>query len=210
MLDQDLLSEIQYAVLEPPDGGASWPAEVWDRDDVLVAVNDAATALVRDTGCRVTYLEQFVAAGALSVSLPDDWLATAHLVWRAMPDETRAILLPTDAFEADAGLAGWEGTPGVPFGYVDRDAQTLELRLVPTPSTHGTLENLYHPRPEPVEGNGQTIAVPEITISAVKYGALATLLGGVHRLQDPARAAYCTERVRVVVAVTNLLLQGGA
>lgn len=210
MMDQEFLAELQYALLEPPDGGQSWPSEVWDRDDVLEAVNDATAATVRDTHCRTTYLEQIVLVGARSVSLPPDWLTTAHLVWRATPQQTRYGLIPTDAFEADSGLPGWEDTLGIPLGYADRDTNTLELRLVPSPIQDGILENLYVPVPVAITGNGVEVPVPELALSAVKYHALSTLLSGVHRLQDPERAAYCDERYQVATLALTLLLAGGA
>ena len=210
MTDQDLLTEIQYAVLEPPDGGQSWPSEVWSRDDVLDAVNAGVRTLLRETHCRTTWVEQVVIPLATSVGLPADWLTTAHLVWRDQASARRSPLTRTDAFEADHALPGWEGTAGTPVGYADLDTHTLELRLVPTPATIGFLENLYVPAPDPVNGNGQDLPVPDSTISAVKYGALAMLLMDTTRLQDPERSAYCLERQDLILFATTLLLQGGA
>lgn len=210
MTDQDFLSDLQYALLEPVDGGASWASEVWSRDDVLQAVSDACVAVVRDTHCNVAYLEQFVAAGDLSVGLPADWLATAYLVWRSMVNNARWPLAAVDSLEADGMLPGWEGIAGTPIAFADRDTGTLELRLVPTPAVHGTLENLYIPTPDAVEGANEELPVPDLVTSAVKYRSLSTLLGGVHRLQDPERTAYCHERYQIAVAATNILLAGGA
>lgn len=210
MTDQDLLTELQYALLEPPDGGQSWPSEIWGREDVLDAVNGAIRSLLRETHCQTVWVEQVVIPLATSVGLPADWLTTAHLVWRDDASDARSPLTRTDAFEADHAIPGWEGTPGTPIGYADLDTATLELRLVPTPTTLGALENLYVAAPDPVNGNGQDLPVPDPTISAVKYGALASLLTDTTRLQDPERAAYARERESLVHFATDLLLHGGA
>lgn len=211
---QDLLSDLQYALLElpdgAPDGGASWPSEVWTRPTVLDAITEAAAVLQRDTRLVTAYLEQIVLTGARSVSMPGDWLASAHLVFRTEPQQTCTMLIPADAFEADQGAPSWETRPGIPYAYIDGDAQTLEIRLVPTPVQDGVLQNVYIPQPGTFDGVREALPVPEIAVAAVKYGALGTLLGSVTRLQDPERAAYCQDRVAVLTAALQVLLQGGA
>ena len=49
MLDRDLLSELQLTLIEPPDGGDTWPSLIWDRSEVLDALNAGVRALARDT-----------------------------------------------------------------------------------------------------------------------------------------------------------------
>lgn len=210
MIDQALLEELQYALLEQPDGGQSWPSGVWSRDDVLEAVNSGVRALQHDTHLTVVYLEQSVTPAALSVSMPGDWLATAHLVWRTSPGDIRTPLLPVDAYEADLATPGWETSLGTPIGYVDLDTHTRELRLVPTPAGAGVLENLYVPVLEAVTGNGTELPLPEEFTSAVKYSALGSLLRDIGRLEDEERAVYCDERYEVAQLAAELLLQGGA
>jgi len=141
VIDRDLLSELQYVLIEPPDGGDTWPSLIWTREEVLDAVNGGIRALVRDTHLTATRIEIAVAAGALSIPLPADWLATGSLVWRAA-DQTRTPIGPVDAFEGDLALPSWETAAALPLGYADLDGPTLTLRLVPTPAAAGTLELL--------------------------------------------------------------------
>ena len=210
MIDQDFLSDLQYALLEPPDGGQSWPSEVWTREDVLTQVDAGCRRVVRESQAITVYLEQFLPPNSLSVTMPSDWLATASLVWRIFPSEVRTLLLATDAFEADHALPGWEVNLATPIAYADLDTNTREIRLVPTPDVAGTLENLYVPVPALVTGNGTPMPVPEELLSAVKYDTIGTLLSGVTRLGDPERAAYCEERVELAIDAVELLLKGGA
>jgi hypothetical protein len=210
MTDQELLTEIQYALLEPPDGGQSWPSEVWTRDEVLGNLNSNLWNWLRDTHAITTRVELAILAAALGVvPLPADWLATGAGVWRAA-NGVRTPLGPVDRFEGDLALPTWETVPAVPLGYDDFEADTLTLQLIPRPAADGTLELLYVARPASVTGAGATLPVPEEFLDAPKYGCLAMLLRKVGRLVDPTRASYCEQRYDLCVTVTKILLDGWA
>lgn len=211
MIDQDLLSELQRVLLEPiVDGGQTWASEIWTRQEVLDALNDATGELVRDTQLVVKRVEISVLANATSVPLPADWLVTASVVWRDGTTGLRTPLGPADSFEADCALPTWETTTGTPIAVADLDSTTLIFRLVPTPNVAGVVELLYIPRPAAISGSGTTLPIPDEFVSAEKYGALETLLGKVGRLQDPARAAYCAQRVQIATIAAEVLLRGWA
>jgi hypothetical protein len=207
MIDQDLLTEIQYALLEPPDGGASWPGEVWTRAEVLDGLNGGIRQLLRDTHLQLTWARILVGAGALSVALPADWLATAYLVW-CTGALVRTPLGPVDSFEGDLALPSWETVPGTPIGFADLDAATLTLRLVPTPIDAGYVEILYATRPSPVTGAGEVLPVPDEFASGIKYAAIGWLLRKPGRLHDPERAAYCEGRYTLTQIAADLILGG--
>jgi hypothetical protein len=205
--DQELLTEIQYALLEPPDGGASWPGEVWTRDEVLDSVNGGIRQLLRDTHLQLQWVRIPVAAGALSVALPVDWLATAYLVWCSTA-LVRTPLGPVDSFESDLALPSWETVPGTPIGFADLDAATLTLRLVPTPIADGYAELLYAVRPDPLGGAGETLPVPDEFASGIKYAAIGWLLRKPGRLFDAERASYCEGRYKLTTIAAELILKG--
>ena len=209
MLDRDLLSELQLTLIEPPDGGDTFPSLIWTRDEVLDAVNAAVRALARGVHFDVVWVDLPVASG--TVALPADWLATASLVWRAA-DGTRTPLGPADGFEADLAVPAWEATPGLPLAYRDLEGVTLTLQLVPVPFLAGTVELLYIRVPPSVIAlaPGQSLPVPEEFTSGVKYGALATLLRKVGRLLDPERAHYCDRRMELSRTAAEILLGGWA
>jgi len=210
MTDQELLTEMQFALLEPPDGGQSWPSEVWTRDEVVGNLNSNIWNWLRDTHAIVTRVELPQLAVTLGVvTLPADWLATGACVWRTAGG-VRTPLGPVDRYEGDLALPSWEGTPGTPLGYDDFEADTLTLQLIPIPDADGTLELLYIARPASVNGAGATLPVPEEFLSGVKYGTLSMLLRKVGRLVDPERAAYCERRYDLTVTLTQILLGGWA
>ena len=210
MTDQALLQEIQYALLEPPDGGQSWPSEVWTRAEVLGNLNNNLWGWLRDTHALLTRVEQAELAASLGVvTLPSDCMATAACVWRPAGG-VRTPLGPVDRFEGDLALPSWEATAGSPLGYDDFEASTLTLQLIPRPDANGTLELLYVARPTEVTGAGATLAVPEEFLSGIKYGTLGMLLRKVGRLTDPTRAQYAEQRYDLTVLLTKILLGGFA
>ena len=212
MTDRELLSELQYVLIEPPDGGDTWPSLIWTRAEVLDALNGAVRALARDTHMQVTRLEFPVVAGTTSIPLPVDWLATAHLVWRDALTSTRTPLGPVDAFEGDLATPGWETTAGLPLGYVDLDGPMLTLRLCPTPAADGILELLYIAVPPTVApalaGIEADLPLASEFDSAVKYAALGTLLRKVGRLLDDERARYAERRYELTQTAATILLGG--
>lgn len=208
MLDRDLLTELQYVLIEPPDGGDTWPSLIWTRDEVLDAVNGGVRALCRDVHLDVARVELPTAALTKTIALPADWLATAYLVW--WDARGRTPLGPVDSFEGDLALPGWETTPGLPLGYADLDQATLTLRLVPTPDVDGIVELLYIRLPPVVTGAAPGTALPlaEEFSSGVKYAALGWLLRKVGRLLDPERANYCDRRYELTHTAAAIILGG--
>ncbi len=209
MIDQDLLTEIQFALLEAPDGGQSFPSAVWTRAEVLDAVNGGERTLLREAHLLLQRTEISVLAGTIAIDLPTDWLATALVVWRDSLS-VRTLLSPSDETELDLAIPDWRLTAATPKVYLDSDTDTLTLRLGPMPLADGTVELWYVARPEEVNGNGREFTVPDDFTPGIKYDALATLLSKAGRLQDPRRAAYCRQRVELIVAASEILLQGGA
>lgn len=210
MRDQDLLTEMQFALLEPPDGGQTWPSEVWSRQEVLDNVNSAIRSWLRDTHAIVKRVELPQLAVNLGlVTLPTDWLATATCVWRDLAG-VRTPLGPVDRYEGDLALPSWETTTGTPLGYDEFEDATLTLQLIPHPATDGVLELTYVARAAAVLGEGATLPLPEEFCSGVKYCALGMLLRTVGRLVDPTRATYCEQRYNLTVILTKILLGGWA
>jgi hypothetical protein len=214
MTDRELLSELQYVLIEPPDGGDSFPSLIWTRGEVIDAINAGARALVRDTHLVVTRVELPVATGATRIPLPPDWLATAHVVWRDGSTGRRTPLGPVDAFEGDLAVPGWEVDMGLPLGYADLDGPTLTLRLVPTPDVPGTIELLYIATlpmvGQPVGSAPMSLPLAPEFASALKYAALGTLLRKVGRLLDDERARYAERRYALTQTAAAILLGGFA
>lgn len=211
MRDRDLLTELQLTLIEPPDGGDSWPSLIWARDEVMDAVNCAVRALARDVHLDVVRTQIVVTAGTRLIGLPADWLATAALVWRTTASG-RTPLGPVDSFESDLAVPGWEASRSLPLGYADLDQETLTLRLVPTPALDGVLELHYVRVPAVVTGAapGTELPVADEFTAGIKYATLGILLRKVGRLLDPERADYCDRRYELTHTAAAIILGGWA
>ena len=211
MTQRELLEELQYALIEPPDGGDTWPSLIWTRPEVLDAVDGGVRALQRDVHLRVHGTHLRVAAGTTTIPLPSYWLATVFCVWRDTATQVRTPLGPVDSFEGDLAAPGWETTRGLPLGYADHDAESRTIRLVPTPAADGLLELLYVIALDRITGQADLpLPVAPEFVSGVKYAALGSLLRKVGRLIDPERAAYCDRRYELTRTAAEILLGGWA
>lgn len=209
--DQALLTQIQYAVIEPPDGGQSWPSGLWSRDEVLALCNQRQDRFLYDTLLLVGIaILSPVAIGDHQIALPDDWMRTVTLVWRGS-DGTVRELQRVDTFEADHAIPTWFTTNGVPLFYMEDDVPgSLIVQFGPAPTVAGTLELLYVPSGTTLNGNGEILVLPDEAAHVVKYAALADMLSKDGRGRDPQRAAYCEERVTLAKQAVELILEGWA
>src|SRR6185436_9652912 len=122
-LDQDLLNEIQYAVVEPPDGGGSWPSGLWRRDEVLSALNYSQDQFLKETLSllKVATLSPLL-LGVARVALPTDWLRTMTVVWEGNVSGIRRELQRSDVFEADHMIPTWATVNATPMIYLETDS----------------------------------------------------------------------------------------
>lgn len=224
MTDQDVLTAIQYTVVEPPNGGASWPSGLWTRDEVVGSLTQRQSKFLKDTLSVVNVVDNTtalqdtppanppiltVAASQTRITLPQDCARIVDLVWRNENGVIRE-LERADTYEVDHALETWEATGAdLPLAYME-DAPSRVVQIAPMPAIAGTLELLYVPSGTPFNGNGVGFTVPDECVHAIKYGTLADLFGKDGQGKDPARAAYCEQRVQLAVDATRIILQGWA
>lgn len=208
MTDQEFMEDIQYVMIEPPNGGQSWPSGLWSREEVLGYVNERQDRLVRETHMIVDIEDiSVVAPYGIRHPLPEDWLATVRLTWES-PAVPKREVCRSDSWEADHGMADWPSAPGEPKVYMDTEATPLTIQVAPLPIRDGTLEISYVPTCNPVDGNGTDLDVAEEFTPTIKYGVLSDMFSKVGRANDPVRAQYCSQRFQMGVEVAQLLLKG--
>ena len=234
MIDQRLLTSVQYALLEPPNGGLSYASGLWTFEEILDALDQGQQRLLKTTHLQVGVAEITTTSGQHRYTLPDDWLATLHVLWGdqqvngagsetvtwgsesaevsweslSEPIRIREVFR-ADMHQGDLGLSSWEQTDGTPLAYSDADIPTRTLQLMPAPATDGTLILLYVPLAQAPTGAGEPLQVPDEWCTPVlKYAVLAHALNMVGRAHDPSRAKYCEWRTRLGADVTRLLLDG--
>lgn len=209
--DQQLLEAIQYAVHEPPDGGATWPCEVWTRAEVVSYANQRQNRFLKETHLLVTIAPFNVSAGTTEITLPADWIRTRRVMWYGSDGIVQEVPR-ADSFEADYGFPATDTPPSWPQMFSEFETPTLTMRLLPPPGVAGILELDYVALAaafDPVTP-GAVVTLPDDFSYVVKYGALAEMFGKDGRMNDVTRAQYCEQRFQLAVDTARMLLEGWA
>lgn len=209
MIDQALYAEIQIALLEPANGGATYPSGLWTPDEVVACANQRQGELLKKCGIVVAQAALPVVAGQSRVTLPEDWQRTTRVVWAGADGRVRA-LGRDDTWSADTGLSTWGTATGMPLVYMDEEAPTLTIQIAPAPDVAGTLTVFYLPLGAPLDRSGVELTVPDELAAGLKYGILADLLRKDGRGRDVGRAAYAELRFGLEADLARLILRGWA
>ena len=208
MTDTEILNQLQDALMEPRNDGATWPSGLWTVSEVLANLNERQNRFLKSTQLQVGLADLTVTAGVGRYALPDDWLTTVDVYWRTSTG-TLTALDRADSFEADHGLPTWGFTRGTPILYMDEDSPLLQIQIAPIPDVDGRLLLLYIPQAAPLDGSQELFTVPNEYVHAVgKYGTLADLFGKDGRGANPEKAAYCEGRYRLAEEMARILLNG--
>lgn len=212
MIDQALLTQLQYALLEEPDGGQSWPSGLWTRDEVVQLLTERQDRLQKDAQVLISLASPnlTVAIGAKRIALPVDCILPLVVVWRGSNGIVRE-LLRADSFEADHLIPTWELTnASYPLVYMQADALQNQIQIAPGPTVAGEIELLYLPTGTALTGNGVSLIVPDDLTPILKYAVLQDQLSKDGRGQDLQRAQYCGERYQLGVEAIRLMIDGWA
>lgn len=209
-LDTQLLTMLQYAVMEAPDSGATWPSGLWSRSEVLDYLNERQNRFLKSSLIQLGVAN---ITGLLvrqsTIVLPQDWLATVSVVWTG-EDGTQRELIRADSFELDHGQVDWTTTARTPLVYLDYAAPSLQMILGPVPDQAGSVELLYVPTAETLTGDGDVIyQLPdEFADAAGKYGPLADMFRKDGRGRNPEKASYCELRYQLGLDAAAIIVNG--
>ncbi len=208
--DQALLTKVQYAVLEPADGGVTFPSGLWTPAEVLAYLNAQQDRLLKATAIHAGISAPVpILAGQSRFALPADWIATLGVTWIGS-DGTIVSLTRSDVFETDHGKPSWVATRDTPVVYLDYAAPTLQMDLAPAPLIAGTVELIYVPQGPDMDGTGaDTLVVPdEFAMPVIAYGVLANMWGKDGRGKNPTLAGYAAERFDLGVELARIIMAG--
>lgn len=205
--DQGVMNAIQYSMLEPPDGGQTWPSGLWTGAEVVGYLNQRQSTFLKNTHLQVGLANINVSQGVGEYSLPADWMNTVRVLW-VPPTGTRYELTPSSVWEADHGIPTWGLVQGKPKIYFTENLPTLTIDIAPIPSTAGTMIIYYVPQPVELGGSGEIFTVPDEFVPSVKYGAMSDMLSKMGRAHDPSRASYCMQRYVLGQEIASMLLKG--
>ncbi len=205
--DQDVMEQLQNVVIEPPDGGQTWPSDLWTMAEVVSYLNQRQLSFLKNTQFQFGISLIPVTSGDGLYDLPDDWITTMRVLWIPATGASKE-LGRSDKWEADNGIPTWSYVDGPPLLYYDGGTPTT-IQIMPNPDSNGTLQVHYVPYSALLDGSGELMTLPDEFVSAVKYGALGDMLSKVARTQDP-RAQYCAQRWQLGIEIAKLLVGGFA
>lgn len=213
MTDIDLMQQLQYRLLEVPDGGVSWPSGLWTRDEIISDLTQRQAKLLKNALLLITPSnpDSLVGAASTRVALPADLVRIVSVVFNDSVTGISRELLRSDSYEADHLIPSWDQTPAAyPLIYMEYETPTLFVQIAPSPINQGTLSLLYVPKGLPFTGNGVPESIPDEFGHALVYGVLADVLGKDGRGRDVARAQYADQRFNLAVDLARIILKGWA
>src|SRR5690242_20166838 len=107
--DQSVMTQIQNTMIEPPDGGQTWPSGLWSLAEVVNYLNQRQNLFLKYTQLQFGMANIPAVSGTATYDLPDDWITTVRVVWVALDGSTRE-LGKSDFWEADNGIPSWTQT----------------------------------------------------------------------------------------------------
>lgn len=205
--DQDIMQQIQNTMIEPPDGGLTWPSGLWTMVEVVGYLDQRQNMFLKDSHFQFGIANIPATQGVHIYDLPNDWINTIRVLWIDTDDNT--LELPrSDLWEADYGIPSWSYVEATPKIFWD-GGKPATIRLMPIPDTDGTIQIHYVPYAALLTGvPPELFTLPAEFVPPVKYGAMADMLTKVGRANDIPRAKYCAQRFKLGIEVAKLLVKG--
>lgn len=206
--DQQILGELQEAMVEPNDSGATWPSGLWTASEVITLLDNRQNQFLKETGILVSRSALATTPNVQRQPLPSDCMFVLRIVWQA-PDGTWTEIPRGDSFEMDEALSTWPITmEAKPRTYADAEVPTLQIQLQPATSVGGVAWALYFALGTALTGAGVNLTVPDEFAGTIKWGVVSDMLSKVGRALDRGRATWAEERYREGVEAAKLILSG--
>jgi hypothetical protein len=209
--DRDIIQAVQYYLLESTAAASQtvWlGTEMFNYQDVANAIQNRLNQFLSDTGCVVTRTLVPVASPPIGrQQLDQSIIDVRHASWLGVfPSAYYNTLWREDERLLTAADQTWSVNSGTPECYSIMAPPPLQLQLSPPPVASGQLELLTVNSKTLDPANVATIlGIPDDLTPAIKWGALADLLGMDGIAMDPVRADYCEQRYQAYVTLARLL-----
>lgn len=208
--DRDIIKSLQYHLLESATSQAAWSGtEMFTLDDLRYAVERRRNQFLSDTGTVLTRSLINVASPPIGRQpLPDTVIDVRRAAWLgAAPLNYYNTLWREDERMLTAADQGWSVNPGAPEAYSIMAPPPLTMQLAPVPLSSGQVELLSVDSGASLNpvANATVLGIPDDLTPAVKWGALADLLGMDGIARDPVRAQFAEERYQQYVQLGRIL-----
>lgn len=207
MTDAEVLTQIQYAVVEPsPDGGILWQLGDFTAATVINFLNQRQNKFLHETGVVISRTTINTPPNVERFELPNTLLRINRVSW----ETTNGIIreLPrSDTWTLDHGYPDWPySTAARPNLYTEYDVPQREIQVTPASYDNGVINLLYVALGTTLSNSGIEFTVPDFCVPPIKWGVLADMLGESSRTQDQERAQYCEARYQQGVEAALILI----
>jgi hypothetical protein len=204
--DTNLVRDIQYHLLEPATGTSWTGSEQFTFAEVSDALERRRNQFLVETGCDLDHFTVNVAGVPDGrVPLADNVIDIRRAAWFDADSSIYNVLWRDDEWGAASFNAEWAQEPDTPSVYSVSVTPPLTVQLVNPPLSSGQLDLVAVRSGATLDpANGVALGVPDDFAWAIKFGALADLLGKDGQAYDPGRSAYCEQRWQDGVALARI------
>jgi len=195
----ELVTDLQYALLEPAAAGGTWTGTAqFDLAVINAAIQRRRDQFLRETGQVITeFSEAEVATVSGRFELAENIINIRHVDWTVNATALQLPLSRTDEWAANSFRASWVTPAAQPRWFSVTVTPPLFVQVMPPPATDGILAGLAIQHGLPLDPLVSSfLGIPDDWAWVVKYGALADLLQQDGLVLDPQRADYCETRWR--------------
>jgi len=195
--DRDLMTLIEYHLLEPPTPTVWTGTEMFDLPSITQAMERRRDQFLAETGAVVTHsTEPIIPPPAGRIQLDPDVIDVRRLAWQT-PEGIYTHLWREDEARLNSYFRAWSVNPAPPQVYSVAGTPPFRLQLAPPPSDTGQLDMLAVRAGAALDpATGVILGIPDDYAWVVKWGVLADLLGRDGPARDPLRSQYAEGRWR--------------
>jgi hypothetical protein len=202
--DAQIETTILDSLLEPvtiPYAGT----EQFTQADITAAMQKRRDQFLLETGSVLSHATQVSPITPTGrFNLPDTTIDVRRAAFQDAGG-TFTNLWREDEFAMTSYLPNWSVSPGNPQAYSLVVTPPVQLQIAPPPAMAGILDLVTVDTGAALNpAAGVALGVPEDFSWAIKWGALADLLGRDGPGRDPQRSAYCEKRWQEGVEVCRL------
>lgn len=202
--DTDIISLIQYHLLEPATGNTWTGSEQFTLADITSALNKRRDAFLLETGVVLTSFTQILPAGSNTFSLPETTLRTQNMHWTGATSGIDWPILPDDIANQRNYSTSYLLTQGVPQTYSSISGQPFGFTIAPVTNEPGTLRVLVVKSGSLLGITGTPLGIPDDMSPAIKWGVLADMFGKEGPGQDLPRAYFCERRYKLFIELAKI------
>lgn len=207
--DNDILTQMQYALIETPDGGLTVDSGLWVVQEFIDAINIAQQWVICEARPLFSRTTLVTVPNQLRHPLPQDWLVTRRVSW-TRADGTVSELVRDSSWSADYLDQTWsfDAALTAPAAYTDFDPPSLQIQVMPPSQDAGVIGLTYVAEPVTLSNTGVAWTLPDPLIPMAKWYAIAILLAKDGRGQDLPRAQIAQQHAQEGMTALKILLTG--